>query len=392
MSDDYIISRVYIIGAGFSAPMGYPVGRDLLPTVAEATIAALETDRLRISAFLRTLGEFVARLTGDPAPDTSTKRHRWIVDALHQMDPQYFYSVASVLSTSPHLLSWQNNDAVSVMSPDEFAGALAAATRTCLFDIGDAEKESKQGRDMRSLAKSITDPRVLDRHAIISFNWDEELDCILCNGRGNIAYTRGHEWQTELRVLLLKPHGSISWYDLGEGLLGNKAPFFISGDQEEDAKKRSRIVGYFDYEMPRAPNRSKYKFLERPPVITPPTFVKTFRYNEQQVIWEDAIRTLSEATEFVFLGYSLPPDDFMTRAAIRSALARRTKENPIRCVVIDRSVASLGNFHDMFADRAAIRYLRRTFGQSKLDLVAEIDEAMKGMPGTASKKRRTKGG
>ncbi len=49
------------------------------------------------------------------------------------------------------------------------------------------------------------------------------------------------------------------------------------------------------------------------------------------------IDTCRNAEQFVFLGYSVPQDDFLTRAAIRCALENRgTGAKPVSCLVVTK--------------------------------------------------------
>src|SRR5439155_22066705 len=117
------------------------------------------------------------------------------------------------------------------------------------------------------------------------------------------------------RFLILRPHGSIGWYDLNQGL-ANHQSYLIAQEDSSIQRFEKRIVAYPQIELPKdILNRRKPFILDCPPIITPPTFAKRFQYAEQLRIWQDVLEVCSNAKTFIFLGYSLPQDDYLTRAA-----------------------------------------------------------------------------
>jgi len=109
------------------------------------------------------------------------------------------------------------------------------------------------------------------------------------------------------------------------------------------------------------------------PLIMPPTFAKRFEYPEQQSIWRDVIDVCRDAREFIFLGYSLPPDDFLTRAAIRSALSE-TSFTDLRCLVVGKTPDVLANAQTVFRGGLSHRrnFLQFTFGSDDASLARQI--------------------
>jgi hypothetical protein len=87
------------------------------------------------------------------------------------------------------------------------------------------------------------------------------------------------------------------------------------------------------------------------------------------------LQVCSKAYEFVFLGYSMPKDDLLTRAAIRRALKGNVDRGTLACAICDRSfdAAKLLNFQSVFGDGLTRRnYLEATFGQEKKTLGAKL--------------------
>ncbi len=105
----------------------------------------------------------------------------------------------------------------------------------------------------------------------------------------------------------------------------------------------------------------------------PPTFAKRFEYPEQQNVWRDVLEVCRGAREFVLLGYSLPPDDFLTRAALRSAL-RQTSFKDLRCLIVGKTCDALANAQTVFREGLSRRrnLLEFTFGSDDRSLAQKI--------------------
>ena len=112
------------------------------------------------------------------------------------------------------------------------------------------------------------------------------------------------------KVLLLKLHGSINW----------GVPT-IAVDKGNVIYRRPSGGGYsMLHRQVRAPGDVPLTLLFEP-VIVPPIVDKsgwlknqTFRY-----LWNMANQAIQEAKEITFIGYSLPPTDFMTEFMFRQA-------------------------------------------------------------------------
>lgn len=296
------------------------------------------------------------------------------LDTIREVDVAEFFTVAQTLAETPDLFDRSGFDGQTLRhqrrvsrrragntdARDLRAGLyadLAAATRSLFADISHAITEATP--DIRLLLKSA-DP---DSDVFVSFNWDEELDIAL-NRLNDVSYTFP-DWQHNDGYLILKPHGSIGWYDVAQGL-GNDDLYFIANDDYRIPRIKRRVVGFIENELPHDVDGLPHDSLGCPPIIMPPTFAKQFRYPEQQCIWQDVLHVCGAATEFVFLGYSLASDDFLTRAAIRSA--RRQRHSKLRCLIVDREFSErlLGNFQTVFSSGLTKRrnFLAWTFGDA----------------------------
>jgi hypothetical protein len=97
------------------------------------------------------------------------------------------------------------------------------------------------------------------------------------------------------------------------------------------------------------------------------------------LIWRDVIDVCEGVTEFVFLGYSLPRDDFLTRAAIRRATAHRSSDE-FKCLVVDHDMsdAKFLDFATCFTGFDRNRnWLKWSFGCGEDGLPREIQRRLR---------------
>jgi hypothetical protein len=141
---------------------------------------------------------------------------------------------------------------------------------------------------------------------VITFNWDLLVEEAL--------YDLKKEWKYELRdgvICILKPHGSLDWYDSKEASIAPDLVFPLN-------QKFRRILVFKRFRPPRVPNPVV-------PVILPPVINKKIVYKELQSIWRGAWLALRHAPEIYVIGYSLPPEDLHARFTIRSAIRANEK-------------------------------------------------------------------
>jgi hypothetical protein len=379
------IPRVYFIGAGFSAGLYYPVGRDLMRRLVgylrgEPQHPALEehdftnsvlltpAHRKRAAAILGIIKTVLQKYFSTPLEDVG------------RVDVAEFFTMAHTLSESPWLLdglagraepgAWRGDEAPSELT---LFSDLAAVTRSYFNDIGIMLPPCD---DVRSVLAEMRP----NRDAVINFNWDEEVDIELSTEGPGVSYTLG-AWQADGGILTLKPHGSVGWYDVKQGI-GNADVYFIADTDRRIGRSQMRVLAYVENEQPRdLDGETEHSPLACPPVITAPTFAKRFDYVEQHRIWRDVLELCGRAREFVFLGYSLPKDDFLTRAAIRSALQANGCSGDIRCLVVDRSFDDdkFLNFHSVFEGLTRSRnFLEWQFGSDDAALALKLKKKLKG--------------
>lgn len=365
-----------------SAGMSYPVGASLTGELYRY---------LRGETSQRAPKRFVNSLSRDPDAlargKAVAKVFRLVLKNFLGVEPAKidkvnvaeFFSIAHALEQSPWLagMNRQQMPAARVNEAPNVTTLftdLAAATRTYFLDLFHAR--SGASKDITSLVE-LLEPQ---HDTVVNFNWDEVLDAELTT-HCEVDYTLLGADDPD-SVIMLKPHGSVGWYDVEQGIR-NDAAYFIANADRRIPRSRRRVLAYYNVEPPRDIDDDPHPLLSCPPLITAPTFAKQFAYAEQQQIWQDVIEVCGRATDFVFLGYSMPPDDYLTRAAVRRALSARDARRRLRCVIVDRarSAERLDSFGDLFRGKLGDAHFKQwTFGKNDdqfgKELLRQLEQAV----------------
>ena len=173
---------------------------------------------------------------------------------------------------------------------------------------------------------------------IITFNWDLTIERALEDHPSNpgflYTYSRNRK---EKSFSLLKPHGSIDWFQ-------RKAVWNLVSKAK---------LGILDSELcyyPRFDRAAIPKLAEIPPLIVPPVASKEFKFEFLKRTWRFVFRAVSDATELHIIGYSLPREDQFARLVFRRAIrnnivmASRLNEKPIKVLVVNPDPATEGTF------------------------------------------------
>jgi hypothetical protein len=276
-------SRVYVIGAGFSAGLGFPMTNDLLLKVWGRLDPDLRKRLTRIIKFHHP--EF------NPKRRTSFPELEPLLSAMeanrelfnHTRKVTGNFRPKDIIKTSNGLL-WH----VAQWFDEIHQGARA--------DTGAQAWLSKFARHVKK-----------ENSAIISFNWDLVLDELLLDpGTIDDQYGFGAEPDAPM---LLKPHGSLNWFSEAQ------AAFIKDEKVVKLAGSSSKGTWAFtEFRAPRSKKGRKYD-----PLIVPPHYMKRFNQPGFQNVWNACVTKLSTASEVVFIGYSQPPSDFHARFMLRCA-------------------------------------------------------------------------
>lgn len=271
-------SPVYVIGAGFSAGLGFPTIKTLLPAVWER-LGSRDTDRL--AAIIR----------------------------FHH--PEFDPSVVGSFPNIEQLLSEMkaNEELFPASRPatgNFTVGRLRTRRKNLLLAIAEwfHDIQSKALSATPDWLTRISDRMRLEHAQIISFNWDLVLDQLLFGDQlslGSYGLAKGGSGPR-----LIKPHGSLNWYEQASGkrLKADKTfPLFGTG--------KDSVLAFKPF---RAPISSRRRYM---PLIVPPVFNKDFTDPLFQPLWRKAVSVLSTASEVNFLGFSLAEADFHARFILR---------------------------------------------------------------------------
>lgn len=278
-------SVVYVIGAGFSAGLGFPTIKSLLKDIW-GRLETKDADRL--------------------------------ADIIRFHHPDFNPAVDATFPNIEQLLSEMkaNEDLFSASRPvtGHFTvGTLNSRRKKLLLAIADWFHDIQQDALSSTPAwlSAVAAQMRSENAQIISFNWDLILDDLLF-GDSLSASSYGLSKPTS-GPRLLKPHGSLNWYEQATGrhLKADKTfPLFGTGD---DA-----VLAFKPY---RAPKSSRRRYM---PLIVPPVLNKDFTDPLFQPLWREAVAVLSTAAEVKFLGFSLADADFHARFILRCGFHNQT--------------------------------------------------------------------
>jgi hypothetical protein len=289
-----IRDTVYVIGAGFSAGLGYPLTKSLLIDVWRRLEKARRTQLRKIIEFHHP-GFTAERKTSFP-------------------DIEQLLTEIAV-----------NLDLFEASRPAEgkFTRAdLEGARKDLLSKIAgwfhDIYEESTDTAWLSEIVKRIH----REKAAIVSFNWDLVLDQkLFVPHPGPVSYGLGRALGSG--PMLLKPHGSLNWYE---------------AEEIRTVVKKSRVV-IFHHRKPKErieaflhPREIKSKAGRHyTPLIVPPTYLKDFNRPVFRQLWRRCTDVLSTPRKLIFLGYSLPAADlhaqYIFRCGFHNQLEGRLRQD-----------------------------------------------------------------
>lgn len=275
-----IRDSVYVVGAGFSRGLKYPMTNDLLPGVWEQ-LAPKERNQL-------------SKIVKFHHPDFDAKKQSTFPDMerfLTEIDVnlKLFYSSrkseggftkAKLQGAHDNLLwrvgSWFHDlfeDAIGVPWVNQFANRL---------------KREQAG--------------------VVSFNWDLVLDHLVFDGEIT-AKNYGVSSRLAKGPLLFKPHGSLNWYkgtDINVVAESKRIEIFHRKDQTKC------VHAFMQPRLIKSKTGNRYA-----PLIIPPTFLKDFKPSIFRQLWKNTTDVLSTPKKLYFLGYSLPASDLHAQFIFR---------------------------------------------------------------------------
>ena len=268
---------VYIIGAGFSKELGYPLTRNLLYLLPNGINDKLK----RIFSFHY------------PNWDERTETLPDVEELLTALDANE--------ELLPGLVAGGKFNAQSVQS----------ARDRLLQKIAEWFHEIHKGRSSghKGFLENFREKHARYAVAIISFNWDYELDRDLFGDQPR-AQQYGIDDSNGVTPALLKPHGSLNWYvdESEKHVKENRLELLYEGSGKEGDESIYQFLPW------RASQQKRRNYV---PWIVPPTHFKRFRHPMLRSLWNQSVTVLSTATRVYFLGYSQPETDWHSRFILR---------------------------------------------------------------------------
>ncbi|MBY5502336.1 hypothetical protein HFO82_27480 [Rhizobium leguminosarum] len=270
---------VYVIGAGFSAGLGFPTIGNLLPRM---------WSRIEAAGFANEMASIV----------------RFHHPSFNPARPDSYPSIEELLS------EMQANSQLFDSSRPATGNFTSAGLEKCrqmlLLELAKwfHELQREALATPKPWLDALVDRMKAEEAQIISFNWDLVLDQMLFGAelkRSSYGFARKLSGPT-----LIKPHGSLNWYRAETGrFLSDAKKFRLAGENGGEI---------YAFKPFRSPLSSKREYM---PLIVPPVFMKEFQEDIFRSLWQRTVSLISTASEVRFIGYSLPTADFHARFILR---------------------------------------------------------------------------
>jgi hypothetical protein len=341
--------RVFILGAGFNAPLGMPLTAQLLDEVY--AVAARKPWR---------------RHDGQLAPHGMAD---WLVDALNWYYPTAHLDHGAIAS----------GDALKRFNLEEFLSFVAA---TSAMQLSTGERWDEQGdqfsghvkswlgeaieRQQREAIKSLPDyylkfTRGLHDAVVLTFNWNTLSEELL--EREGIRYA--FDLDSALSggaVPVIKLHGSVDWFSLN--LQDGSRPEWLDLEPLGASfnglgRARGDVLRYYDELLT--------------PWIVIPSYDKIVQVLNLGEVWQLPWLWLEDALEIIIIGYSIRPDDYHSRAFMYPQLVRGSRAGALRVKVVDHADTpeKRREVEQRFAGVQGCRFCFDGFSEQALDFIDE---------------------
>ena len=287
------LDRVYVIGAGFSAGLGYPLTSDLLVRLWDRIDEEFRTRLKRAICFHH--------------PD---------------FDPERFTSFPNVEQLLSELqVNEQLFDASDQYETTFTKEQLRNLQTDLLLEVArwfhEISKSVVPNAPTVSWLSKFKEQVMRQRAAVISFNWDLILDQLLfADGINEASY--GFTIGEDQIPSLLKPHGSLNWFEEGIGRHLKSVKRVTVFDNGPDT-----VYAFREFRAPVSKSTRIYS-----PLIVPPVYLKNFEKPVFKALWRNCVTVLNQARQVVFLGYSMPLADHHAQFIMRCGFQKRIVSDP----------------------------------------------------------------
>jgi hypothetical protein len=276
--------RVFIIGAGVSASCGIAVAKDILR-------------------------ESIVRLHHrDSAKSDTVHRLLKYLYAGFQQNLLNYPNIEDFLNLTEMARRFNSEEFIksSLWSDSKIEGV----QQTTLKAVTDYIWELMQQKHALQVIKDFVRDHVRPGDTLITFNWDLTLERAIWDDPQGLSFWYSYPDASEdgESVVLLKPHGSIDWFN------------------KKDLPKAKRVKGKVQSLDESVCVFTRFDFSDLPemanytPVIVPPLATKEFSQTVLKRTWRGVYKAVSQATSLTILGYSLPREDQFARLVLGRAL------------------------------------------------------------------------
>ena len=360
----------FVLGAGFSHQAGFPLQAEIL-------------DRIRDLSALNVYGLVTEGALPEHVAQEFVDDHSTVLDFLGRtFGPQQTPTLEDVFTLLDQTIA--EKTVLPGFGLRELQHIRVALDRTILFPFHHASVSiPREATEFyRQVAGHVLERRIAagqsaDPVSVVSLNWDclledsivscvreiagtEHIDvdyrCFTRKLTESTLHTPSQHQQARgmFNVKVAKLHGSVSWLICplckrlftGLGSLETPWELYVRPRQCPSCAER----------WPRSTVAATADQPRLEPFIVTPTFLKVFDSAHIRAIWDSAYVDLAEATEVVFIGYSLPDADYHVRTLLRRAISPNAQ---VRVVLTERDEAKRNTPRHLRAYLAAERY--RTF-------------------------------
>ncbi len=307
--------RLYILGAGFSAPADMPLTNQLLPLVFQRAAEIKTVD------------------------DSSELGHAQILlDSLKFYCPDMEFDPEALLDSKEpsgfnfeKFLTYMGVNSAAQMGTGEQLDE-HGSQELSYFKYWTAEVI----RHRQALAVLDGLPTVyrefagtLENAMVFTFNWDTILETLL--HEANVEYQLDrHSCCKPPAIPVLKLHGSIDWFSTKHCL---RKPWMRLRPIGKSLPKLSRATEPIS-------ELTRYYDAGMTPWIVLPSFDKVYQVMRYDELWQMLYLYLQNELEVNIIGFSLRPDDYHTHAIIYPQLVDGARKGRIKLRVVDLAQSS----------------------------------------------------
>jgi|GEM_PF-3697684 len=337
------IKRVFILGAGFSAPLGMPLTPDLLKLTHNVAKTKNRSKNRPYGQADWLLGYLKFYYPTKEFTHDMIENKKSPLD----FDIEQFLSLAS--ATSAYGEDWSDGD-------DQFISFCKAWIAEAIFN-----EQQKSLRDI--LLSGQIPPQYslfvdcLKSSMVITFNWDTILEHMMqlrscpyvcgINPWQSLAYMESVDdtWKSlaylesvdkndsGYKVPILKLHGSIDWTSASSSARVAQDWECLTPDEQDD-NKIFRVSGACLKDHFANINT---RYLAVPKIVIP-GYDKIHQIKKLGSLWDAPWEYFNDDLEIVIIGFSMREDDLHSRAFIYPKLVQGSRDGYLKVKVIDRAV------------------------------------------------------